>query len=434
MSPLMPVATRFRHRAEPRVVAAALAVLLALGVVPPARAISKAAAEIERTFVLLPSSQNCAQTIQHQQILSYRRINARDPNGTYDGLVWRNLKVNGRACASVYTDLHSTFFTEVQTAPALGTASSSPWFLIGEDNAPRRCEAYSTNLKARYYFTRELDRFRSRLERDGLLLPGVATNAKRGMLFMFVEPFGSHSFLRGAPCVYADERDAPELISTVQGADNGAEAEQSSEANAAGAGGADDDEDDAPACFGGEVPVEMADGSVRLMKHVRVGDQVAGVHSAQRVVAFSHADARQHASFIQLQVRVSFANASTAAVTVVESVQVTRDHVVLEAGGRAMAAAEVRVGTRLSAVRGEAQVVAVRRVHDVGVWAPVTTEGALLVRGGVVVSCYSRLFEQRVAHALLAPVRAFWTRAGDWGLAATDVGRAAVLWTRASSR
>ncbi|PXF45592.1 Desert hedgehog protein B [Gracilariopsis chorda] len=405
----------------------ALGVVLGLVVVPLATAISKAASEIETTFVVLPSLGECAQSIQHERIASYKGINSNDADGTYDAIVWSDLKVNGKRCASVHDDLQSTFFRPMQTPTQPGTDSPLGWFLIGVDNSPRRCEAYSTNLQARYFFTRDLDTFRDRFERRGYLLPGVATNAKRGMVFMFVLPFGSQSFLEGAPCAYVDERHADGLISNVDsgGGDDAGDAEASSEAVAAGGG------DDEPACFGGEVQVEMADGGLRLMKHLRVGDFVAGVYSPQRVVAFSHADEAQQATFISLQVAVRRANSS---VEKVLSLQVTRDHVLYDKSGRAMSAEEARVGTALRAVRGELVVVEVRSERGVGVWAPVTTEGALIVRGGMVVSCYSRLFEVNVAHALLAPVRAFWTGAVDWGLVATDFGRVIVLWMRASSR
>ena len=71
-------------------------------------------------------------------------------------------------------------------------------------------------------------------------------------------------------------------------------------------------------------------------------------------------------------------------------------------------ASEVEVGDRLLQRAGEGveevQVVRVEEVEEEGAWAPLTTEGTLLV-DGVLASCYAS-FPHTLSDLLLAPVKA----------------------------
>ncbi|CAN8073654.1 unnamed protein product, partial [Agarophyton chilense] len=387
-----------------------------------ARALSIAAVRVQTKFLRLPSvSESCASSITHVRLALYRGINGADPNGTYDGLLWRNLRVDDKSCVSLYDALHSTFFeVRASPSPAAPVDAASPWFLVGFDNSPRRCEMYSTRLSESYYFTDDLPRFRGRLERDGLLLRGVAQNAKSGTIFMFTVPFSREGTLQGPSCVFVDERDAQGITSDVAAdSDANTETEAEAETDAAATPEAlQDVDEDGAVCLAGDVLVQLDDGTLRRMDALQRGDRVRAPRGHDTVISLSHADATMRTKFIQLCVLV------TGAETTLTTLTLTPGHLLLARNGEAFAAREARAGSALRAVDGVRAVVnSTKTVWRRGVYSPLTRQGVLVLRGGVVVSCYSELLHERVAHAMLTPVRALRLRV-DWGAAVAAALRA----------
>lgn len=74
------------------------------------------------------------------------------------------------------------------------------------------------------------------------------------------------------------------------------------------------------------------------------------------------------------------------------------------ANGKLVAGRAVRKGDMLKTVAGDSPVVRVRIVEKVGLFAPHTVHGDLIVNG-VYASGYSDAVHPRLAHALLAPIR-----------------------------
>lgn len=162
--------------------------------------------------------------------------------------------------------------------------------------------------------------------------------------------------------------------------------------------------DDGSACFPAAATLRRPGGEAVSMDALAVGDDVAvGGGHASRVYLFSHADAAAVSSMVELT--------TAAAGTLTASA----DHLVyvVSRDGRpgdrtAVAADTVAPGDVLVSDRADAAaatVVSVGRVRAVGLYAPHTLTGDLVV-DGFVVSSYTRLLPPAVAHAVLAPVRA----------------------------
>jgi uncharacterized surface protein with fasciclin (FAS1) repeats len=88
------------------------------------------------------------------------------------------------------------------------------------------------------------------------------------------------------------------------------------------------------------------------------------------------------------------------------------------ANGKLTAASAVKAGDALRTLDGASTVAAVHAVRELGLFAPHTLHGDLVVNR-VVVSSYTRTVHPRLAHALLAPVRAVVRL----GLSAEPLGR-----------
>lgn len=154
-------------------------------------------------------------------------------------------------------------------------------------------------------------------------------------------------------------------------------------------------------CFSDRVYVDGAG----EMKHVRVGDGVIGRDGADEIVGFS-----RRADIAARFVRLHLANGA--------KLELSRGHYVALADGRLLPARDVRVGMRLLSRREGGNVTFVDAVVRVGVHAPVTRSGYISV-GGVLVSCYTELLPERVAHALLLAMRVW--KGGMWRVVADCV-------------
>lgn len=147
-------------------------------------------------------------------------------------------------------------------------------------------------------------------------------------------------------------------------------------------------------CFPASARVAMVDGSQREMHTLEAGHMVRHDENegGSAVFLFTHRDAKRRARFVRL------------ATSCKNAVTLTHNHY-LYANGKLVAASAVRVGDALRGVNGGACVVSdISTVHRVGLFAPHSMHGDLVV-DGIVVSGYSRAVSPRVAHAMLLPVR-----------------------------
>lgn len=152
-------------------------------------------------------------------------------------------------------------------------------------------------------------------------------------------------------------------------------------------------------CFPAAARVRLADGSVRRMDRLRVGDllDVPGWRDGtDRVLLFTHASRYAVARFVAMAME-----GRVLKVTAGHYVHVWRD------GGFIFGRADgVVVGEYLKGSDGgKLRVEKVWESVEIGLYNPQTASGDVVVEG-VRVSTYTEAVEPGVAHALLVPVRA----------------------------
>ena len=162
-------------------------------------------------------------------------------------------------------------------------------------------------------------------------------------------------------------------------------------------------------CFPAHAQARRPNGDVVRMSELRLGDHVLGADgvSVTAVVAWLHRDASADAVFKELALSGSGGGGGSTQPTLT----LTPNHLVLLLDGSSTFAKDVRVGDELMGAR---RVTAVRTVHHVGVFAPATAAGTLLV-DGVGVSCYASFRHHALGHAIMAPLR--WLHTLNPGLA-----------------
>lgn len=167
-----------------------------------------------------------------------------------------------------------------------------------------------------------------------------------------------------------------------------------------GDGNGDGDDGDDGVCFPASSRVHLSGGLKVAMKDLEAGMPVLHAedgHSSS-VFLFTHRDGRKWATFKKLSTACG------------QTLTLTQNHY-LYVNGKLTAAGAVTVGDNLRTVSGPCAVTEVATTKEIGLFAPHTLHGDLIVEG-VVVSGYSRAVHPDVAHALLAPVRWFSTISG----------------------
>lgn len=158
----------------------------------------------------------------------------------------------------------------------------------------------------------------------------------------------------------------------------------------------EDEEDDDAVCFPSSATVRLADGTHMPMHMLAAGHAVHASESGATspVFLFTHKVADH-----KLRTFVKVTTASG------HSITLTPSHY-LYANSRLTTAAAVKIGDKLRTVAGPSAVTDVTTTRTTGLYAPHTVHGDLVV-DGIVASGYSSALHPTLAHALLAPVRAF---------------------------
>jgi hypothetical protein len=150
-----------------------------------------------------------------------------------------------------------------------------------------------------------------------------------------------------------------------------------------------------PICFSGTNTVEVQGKGVVSMTSLEIGDFVkSGEGQFSRVYTFGHIEREAQGTYYQITTE----GLST-------PLEISGPHIVY-ANGKAVRASDVSVGDML----GENQVSKIELVRSMGVYAPMTESGDIVV-SGVVASSYVALWDYSIAaqkmvyHAALAPLR-----------------------------
>lgn len=169
-------------------------------------------------------------------------------------------------------------------------------------------------------------------------------------------------------------------------------------------------------CFPGSATVTLQDGTVRAMRDLRVGDQVAvssptsaagGPVAFEPVLSLSHADPKALASFLTLTLEGTSKNIT---LTPGHLVHVQKSGGIGQSWANPVEASRIEPGDRLLVHEGDRleprRVAAVERaVEREGLFNPHTQSGTIVV-DGVLASCYTAGVDVRVADALLFPAHA----------------------------
>ena len=139
-----------------------------------------------------------------------------------------------------------------------------------------------------------------------------------------------------------------------------------------------------PVCFSGSTLVSAKDKGTITMRNLKLGDEVMVADGRyERVYSFAHYLPDITGDYL----RISFSDEPWAT----PPLEISRDHLLFISEHRAVQASFLRVGdTVMKASGGVVAVKSIRKVAQMGVYAPFTPSG-VLVLNGVLVSCYTGL-------------------------------------------
>ncbi|KAI0559161.1 hypothetical protein FGB62_166g042 [Gracilaria domingensis] len=159
-------------------------------------------------------------------------------------------------------------------------------------------------------------------------------------------------------------------------------------------------DDDDPVCFPAHATVQLEDGSVKKMADVQIGDRVlVAPQTYSEVFMFTHKLSQVRHNFVHLELSSG------------HELSLTHGHY-LYVNGRLSAASTVNKGdTLMLADSSLAKVSRVSSIQSTGLFNPQTVQGDIVVNG-VLASTYTTAVEPKIAHALLAPLRAAYSRVG----------------------
>lgn len=157
---------------------------------------------------------------------------------------------------------------------------------------------------------------------------------------------------------------------------------------------------DSGSCFPASATVELESGATIEMRSLKIGDSVrVSLGDFSDVYMFTHKLLSGNYDFIEITTASGHA------------LRATQGHY-LYANDVLVPASQVSVGDRMRLGDGsESPVLSVATVGDEGIFAPQTVDGDILVNG-VLSSTYTTFVPPRLAHRLLAPMRALYKCTG----------------------
>lgn len=168
-------------------------------------------------------------------------------------------------------------------------------------------------------------------------------------------------------------------------------------------------------CFPAISRVTLASGASISMRQLRIGDRVRtlgtnGETADSEVIAFLHKETEIKADFLKLEIQGGYA------------ITLSPQHLIFRKENSTSAisavfASAIRPGDLLYTSNGTSSkykaVTRISIVTEIGVYAPLSTQGTLLA-DGVLVSCYATWPSHDTAHFVMAPFRAAYAITGAW--------------------
>lgn len=376
-----------------------LVFLLVLIQATPVYPISDSARLVETTFSFVVASQplneearvECPETVRHTAIRTYTGIDTANASAALDGILWRDLVVNGVPCLNSPAQEASTYFKDRPSSPPdTPAAQAEPFFLVGQDNAARRCGPFAAKFPARYSFTNDFPRFKQRFIDESIIpsnaeLPDEVANPIRGDIYMLSRQFSpsSGTVQSQIVCTYlaATPTPTPEMTPSMT-------------------------EDDGSVCFPACATVLDDKNRIVQMMHLRLGDRVQVSASGQTspIISFSHHD---HEIWTTVStIHVSGPPGDLGSNRTILSA--SRSHLLRLPDGSMHPIGALRRGD--SVLLSGGHIGRIERTSSKlakGLYSPVTAHGDIVVNG-IVATCYTTSLRAEVAHALLVPVRALF--------------------------
>lgn len=155
-----------------------------------------------------------------------------------------------------------------------------------------------------------------------------------------------------------------------------------------------DIEESESVCFPADATVELADGSVKMMSEIAIGDELLVGDTFSSVFLFTHRDSGTMHKFIRLSTLGG------------REILLTRGHFIY-VNGNLISAEKAEAGAAVRLADGSADfIIVVSTVVKRGLYNPQTLHGDIVVNG-IVASTYTTAVQPRAAHTLLTPLRAF---------------------------
>lgn len=168
-------------------------------------------------------------------------------------------------------------------------------------------------------------------------------------------------------------------------------------------------------CFPAVSRVTLESGESISMRQLNIGDRVStlgtnGVTMYSEVIAFLHKETKTTAKFYNLKTNGE------------DIVRLSSQHLIFRKKNitspiSAVFASEINIGDLLYVLNENVStfqaVTKITMTTEIGVYAPLTRQGTLLV-DGTLVSCYAHWPSHRAAHLFMAPLRAAYTLYRAW--------------------
>jgi hypothetical protein len=157
-------------------------------------------------------------------------------------------------------------------------------------------------------------------------------------------------------------------------------------------------------CFSGSSRITLADGTIKALSDIQIGDQVlVNEHNVyEPVSSFIHAQHQGQFSFLAIKIQSVMSNLSS-------TIVISANHLIFDFdSGKARFAGKLHVGDRVQFIDNNeivpGEIVSIQSTKQQGYYAPLTPSGTIVVNG-VVASNYATVSNHALAHQVMGIYR-----------------------------